>query len=330
MSSNPFSFGSMTRDPNKFVGRRAELQLIIARLNGNQPQGSSIIGPRRIGKSSLLYHLTNLGKDKPWRLGENLCIVYLSAAAGSCSTPEEFRLTIIQTVLNGYSWPHDAEFNHELIELHENLERKQLCSWAIARDILQKLPFHPVICLDEFEALLLNDAFDDRFFNALRTWANEGLVSWVTASSKPLQELLEDNNLTSPFFNLLATVPLAGLTDTEADELLKLADTTSYSFTNQEKRMVKRLAGPIPYHLQIVAWRLWEIKKAEQVVQEKTLRDFLCQQPYPPTTCAQNLNSIQHKLNGHMRFVDVIIKIVFLLIIIFAFLLFIAIANDFL
>ncbi len=39
------------------------------------------------------------------------------------------------------------------------------CSWETAREVLENLPYHPVICLDEFETLL-TDPFDDRFFTA--------------------------------------------------------------------------------------------------------------------------------------------------------------------
>lgn len=33
---NPFTFGAMITDPDRFIGRRAELEIITARLNGNQ------------------------------------------------------------------------------------------------------------------------------------------------------------------------------------------------------------------------------------------------------------------------------------------------------
>ncbi|MGB0388123.1 MAG: hypothetical protein ACPGWR_25175 [Ardenticatenaceae bacterium] len=307
MITNPFTFGSMINDPNKFVGRRAELELIIARLNGHQPQGSSIVGPRRIGKSSLLHYLTHPREDESLRPHNTLCVVYLSAAAGNCSTPDKFRFAVSLLLISKllfmvkegfykYKNYNMDWFLYEIDLIEEKKMRIESYSWASAREVLERLPFHPVICLDEFEALLLNDAFDDRFFNALRNWANEGLVSWVTASSKPLQELLEHNNFTSPFFNLLATVRLRGLTDREADDLLRLADTTHHAFSEKEKRMVKRFAGTNPYHLQIVAWRLWEMKKAGQSVEEKALRDYLCQQPYPPAACTRRSDVHQRYL----------------------------------
>ncbi|MGB0388122.1 MAG: hypothetical protein ACPGWR_25170 [Ardenticatenaceae bacterium] len=294
MSNNPFTFGSMTDEPNKFVGRRAELELITARLNGNPPQGSAIVGERRIGKSSLLHYLVHPRDDESLLPRDTMRVVYLSAAAGHCNTPEQFRMTLIETLLKQSKLEKRTKEGKWLDQLKNKLANHEPCSWGTAREALKKMPFHPVICLDEFGALL-TDHFDERFFNALRTWANEGLLSWVTGSAKPLQELGHEKDLTSPFFNLLAIVPLAGLTDDEVGQLLKLADTTSHPFSEKEKRMVKRLAGKNPYHLQVVAWRLWEMKDGEQreemkakaKAKEKALRHYLCQQPNPPALCSK-------------------------------------------
>ena len=57
---NPFFFGGHITDPAKFVGRKAELRRIAALLetaHTGQMQSVSIVGERRIGKSSLLFHL---------------------------------------------------------------------------------------------------------------------------------------------------------------------------------------------------------------------------------------------------------------------------------
>jgi uncharacterized protein len=73
--SNPFFYGGRIIHPSQFVGRDGELNRIFAGLQtaqDGQAQHFSIVGPRRIGKSSLIYHivqiyqqrLTNPGKYK--------------------------------------------------------------------------------------------------------------------------------------------------------------------------------------------------------------------------------------------------------------------------
>ena len=59
--SNPFFYGGRITDPAQFVGREAELRRIFAALetaHEGQAQHISVLGPRRMGKSSLLLHVT--------------------------------------------------------------------------------------------------------------------------------------------------------------------------------------------------------------------------------------------------------------------------------
>ena len=59
---NPYTFGVPVRGEN-FFGRKEELQVILDTLENvprGQKQDLAILGPRRIGKSSLLYRLVDL------------------------------------------------------------------------------------------------------------------------------------------------------------------------------------------------------------------------------------------------------------------------------
>lgn len=285
--TNPFTFGSMITDPQRFIGRRAELGIITARLNGAQPEGSAVVGLRRIGKSSLLHYLYRPREGEELRSAEGLRVIYFSAAEGSCGTPEQFRATLVRALLHDLRLElYPAAEGRWLAELQERLAAGEPCPWDTARRALDSLPFHPVVCLDEFEALL-SDAFEDRFFTALRNWANEGLLTWITASARPLPELGDLHGRSSPFFNLLATVRLGDLTENEAKQLLAQADDTPHSFTSAEQQVVRRLAETNPYYLQIVCWRLWEAKAEGRQVTKDELRRFLCAQPNPPVACAR-------------------------------------------
>ena len=60
---NPFTNRGMINKENEFVGREREISDILARIrNGNSV---SVVVERRIGKSSLLYHLGG-GLGKVW------------------------------------------------------------------------------------------------------------------------------------------------------------------------------------------------------------------------------------------------------------------------
>jgi hypothetical protein len=54
---NPYLNRSMIRSLDGFFGREREIERIMSRLGAATPQSVSIVGQRRIGKSSLLWHL---------------------------------------------------------------------------------------------------------------------------------------------------------------------------------------------------------------------------------------------------------------------------------
>ena len=58
---NPFSFGNPIKDPERFYGRQAEIRQIVNRLLSSAHESTSIVGERRIGKTSLLCNLANPG-----------------------------------------------------------------------------------------------------------------------------------------------------------------------------------------------------------------------------------------------------------------------------
>src|SRR5258708_154813 len=54
---NPFDNPTTLRDPRHFVGRRYELERVFGLIKSRQ--NASLVGPRRIGKTSLLTYLRN-------------------------------------------------------------------------------------------------------------------------------------------------------------------------------------------------------------------------------------------------------------------------------
>jgi hypothetical protein len=288
-AANPYSFGTMITDPARFAGRRAELETIMARLNGQQSEGSAIVGPRRIGKSSLLHYLYRPRPDDPLRLQDGIELFYLDVADGRCATRDQFRALLLALLLARTPLDRRRQPDRDLAQLRQATQARNGATWQEARTVLENLPFRPVICLDEVEGLLTIAGVDNRFFNGLRNWANDGLVTWITASARPLEELAEMHSLTSPFFNVLGRVPLGDLTGAETAELIGWADQTSYPFSAPEQTVIRRWAGHNPYWLQIVCWRLWEMKKSGQV-NLKELRAYLCQQTpaAPPPACRRS------------------------------------------
>jgi len=59
---NPFVNRSMIKTPGEFVGRAREVKSILDRVV--KMQCSSVVGERRIGKSSLLYYICSTYKKE--------------------------------------------------------------------------------------------------------------------------------------------------------------------------------------------------------------------------------------------------------------------------
>lgn len=62
MRANPFTYGNPISDPRRFFGRgRREIEQIFGRLRNAEFESSSVVGDRRIGKTSLLNYLADPG-----------------------------------------------------------------------------------------------------------------------------------------------------------------------------------------------------------------------------------------------------------------------------
>src|SRR5512136_1109456 len=73
--TNPYVSRGPVRDPKMFFGQVRQMDEIAAFLKGNQ--SISIVGPRKIGKTSLLFHLLRPETRQKLNLGDDYLFVYL-------------------------------------------------------------------------------------------------------------------------------------------------------------------------------------------------------------------------------------------------------------
>ncbi len=244
---NPFYYGGAIENPRYFVGRRAELARIFALAASlpHQAQHVNVIGPRSMGKSSLLKMVQALA---PARLPATVTVVYLDGQR--YATPDAFLLALGRAL--GLDGNPDALTIGFLLEERRN-NGKGL-----------------VLLLDELEALV-KYGFPEDFFDRLRSWANSNLVALVVATHIPLAKLMRNQmqSLTSPFFNLFSLLDLPPLTESEAEELLDKAAQAGLPFSESEKARIKRWAreghGYHPAKLQLMAQKVFDAKSREAI-----------------------------------------------------------------
>jgi hypothetical protein len=234
---NPFTIRGTLQNPAEFIGRGTEINDIITRLRSMQ--SCSVVGERRIGKSSLLYHLAQTGVA---RVGdENYRFLYIELTDACTQTVPD----CLRTILRELNCPTDGiKDDHKL---SRNLT-------AFDREIkaLAEIGERVVLCLDEFEGLFENAAeFNNAFFNHLRTMVNHRRLALVTASKEPLEIYSLEKKLTSPFFNLLSVSALGDFTEEEALQFLALHH-PQVNFMEAELRFINSYLDLHPLKLQIL------------------------------------------------------------------------------
>lgn len=255
---NPFTYGNPISDPERFFGRTREIEQVFTRLRNAEGESSSIVGGRRIGKSSLLNYLAHPdvrrrhGMDPqrslfvyvdlqmiddhttPARLWQRL----LSQMARQCQEDELTR-RIDEVVAEG------TFDNFTLADLFDTVDR---------------LDKHIVFLLDEFENVTTNPNFDPGFFYGLRSLAIQHSLSLVTSSRHELIELTHSQAVrSSPFFNIFANINVKLFSTAEVNRLVSgLLAGTGIEFTEEEIATLNDIADGHPFFVQAAAHFLFD------------------------------------------------------------------------
>jgi hypothetical protein len=254
---NPFYHRGAIRQANEFYGRDAEINQILGLLQNGQ--SVSLIGPRRIGKSSLLIHLCRPGVRARLQLEPPRALfVLLDCQELGGSPPEE----VYEVLLNGLL---DAAKAAGLI-VNEN---NQKATYRVLDRVLQQIVEQDtavVVLLDEFELLAVNQHLTPYFFARLRGLTTKYGLAYLTATQRPLFAVTaEEEILSSPFFNIFVTLPLGLFDQDEARGLLqqRLAG-TSVRFSDELIDHLIFLVGPHPFFLHVAGYHAYQALSQEQ------------------------------------------------------------------
>lgn len=254
---NPFFHRGAIRRPEEFHGRQVEINQILGLLRNGQ--SVSLIGPRRIGKSSILLHVarpqvrTALDLDPPQAL---FAVIDCQEFGGS--PPEEIYEALLAELMDS------AE--HAGVDVGEVARYGTYRSLDRILNHLHRQGTDVVILLDEFELLAANERLTPYFFARLRGLTTKYGLAFLTASQRPLFDITADEEiLSSPFFNIFVTLPLGLYSETEARELLsaRLAG-TDVSFSAAMCDHLLHLVGPHPFFLHIAGYHAFQALSDEQ------------------------------------------------------------------
>jgi len=257
--SNPFTFGNPIRDPARFYGRKQEIHEIVGRLLSSALESTSIVGERRIGKTSLLNYLSN--PDVATSLGltsDRYSLVYIDFQGLTDITPQRFWRRVLEKMGRTIA-------DREVVAAIEQLRGQHEFDLFDLEDLFEASidrRFNVVLLLDEFEYITQNPNFTADFFGGLRALAMHHSLALVPATRRELVDLCHSEEVKgSPFFNIFANVVLRPFAREGVDELVEgYVGGTDLAFTPQEKEFVFRLGGGHPFFVQMAGHYLVEGK----------------------------------------------------------------------
>ncbi|MCU0288366.1 MAG: AAA-like domain-containing protein [Acidobacteria bacterium] len=230
---NPFHIQGMVRDESLFFGRKSELNSIWGYLR--KGSNVSIVAPRRMGKSSLLWRIKEKAHDEiPHESNKpEIQIFYIDMELISCE--EQF-----------FDW------------LKELVKAQGPTSLQLERALENK---RVILCIDEFDRTANNNAFSEDFFSILRGLSQGENLSLVIASKIPLIEYAGEG-MSSPLHNIFPPSPvcLGPLLKEEAEELLtSIAARIHRNFTRDEiSKALQMIGNYFPWNVQYYGWCWFE------------------------------------------------------------------------
>jgi serine/threonine-protein kinase len=241
MTRNPYLNRVAIKEPSQFFGRTREVARIFSRIGAPRPQSISVVGERRIGKSSLLQFI-NHPQIRARNLddAQSYIFVFIDLQQKRRLTLEEFFKGLFELIAK---------------EVRDKAITKLLPGFDSLRGLLEKFRDTGrklIVLFDEFDVITTNKTFDLEFYSFLRSIANNYDVAYVTSSARDLQELCHTQLIAdSPFFNIFTNVFLRAFSPKEAFELIQQPSADAGLPLEHYARRITELAGYFPYFLQI-------------------------------------------------------------------------------
>ncbi|MEM9274474.1 MAG: AAA-like domain-containing protein [Cyanobacteria bacterium P01_F01_bin.143] len=272
----PFFAGSMICDPRYFVGYREQLDTITVRAVSAQPTSINIVGEKRIGKSSMLYHFCQTYEQKiesRGRNSRNYLAVYLSLQQNKCCRKSGFYEVVAEALYKKLKKKlslvdRNRPRNRQLIK---KLQSKTWNAENFLQIILnfKEVEILPIICLDKIETLFqYPEEFNNGFYDNLRSLMDRSALMLVIASYQKLEVYSNQHKLTSSFFNLGQTEILEGFNEQETQGLVRLPQTNIPSIQSvlnaQEQQLALSWGNRNPYLLQLASLCLWDAQQRNQ------------------------------------------------------------------
>jgi hypothetical protein len=235
-----FVVGRPVVHPRHFFGRQQETRRVMGLWKQRPFQHVAVIGPRRSGKTSLMYYLMNISRVAPNLLRNGQRGDWLPH-------PVDYRWIYVDFQDPRMRRAHWL-YRHILSEL--DLPAPEVCDLSLFVDLMARRQQRPtVILMDEVEAALTSPELDLEFWWAMRSLGIDakGMLAFAIATLDLPEQQAQDVGKPSPFFNIFHTLHLGPLCESEADELVN--------------------SSPIPFPVADVEWVLQQSRRWPSLLQ---------------------------------------------------------------
>jgi class 3 adenylate cyclase len=257
---NPYFHYGPIKETRYFYGRARETTRALQMVRNGQ--SVSVIGPRCIGKTSLLFHLADATVQAEHGLvPQRSLFVYVDASVlGGLS-----KSAILHTMLRDTV----AQTQRDAVKVPQSVDHR---SFELVLRELIKPEDHLVYLIDEFEYLSRNPNVDGDFFSFLRSLIARYNIAYITASQSSLLDLIdEDGKLSSPFFNVFMPLYLGLLDEVDARRLIHdPSQAAGTEFSSEVEHFILDFAGLYPFLLQIVCYHAFDLLHDDPLFSERT------------------------------------------------------------
>lgn len=258
MSQNPFTYGNPISDPIRFFGRKREIEQVYSRLKNVEFESSSIVGERRVGKTSLLKYLSHPEVQAQHNIDpQQYLFIYVDMQmVGLDTTPSRLWLYLLRQMEQQCKDEH-------LQQIIQKIRQDGIVDTFTLSELFSTVDQHNkhiIFLLDEFENITKNQIFGPDFFYGLRSLATHHQLALITSSRQELIDLTHSEEIrSSPFFNIFANINLGLFSDAETKRFIHTSlNGTSVVFTSSEITVLKQIAGQHPYFLQAACYFLFQ------------------------------------------------------------------------
>src|SRR5215813_1368806 len=243
---NPYLNRTAIKDDRGFFGRSRELATIFSRIDAGEPQSVSIVGERRIGKSSLL-RAVHRRKHLLLRRSDEFVFAYLDLHEKVHGDTSHFFAALIEEIA---------------ISLQDSQLSKTTPSYENIRSLVARVDRAGgklVLVLDEFEAITQNQNFTVEFFSFLRSLPNNYSVSFIVSTAREIQDLCHSKEVAgSPFFNIFHKLNLGSFMAEEAAQLITEPSRAAGYPLEAHGAAIVQMGGYFPFFLQMACCSFFE------------------------------------------------------------------------